>query len=146
MKNMEQTMSARAPLQRTPHVLLAEDDTRMRQLVAATLRRDGFDVTEAKDGAELLDWIGELCLHPRNGRPVDLIITDIRMPTLSGLNVLTELRWDDCAIPVIMITAFGDEETHAEARRLGAAAVLDKPFELDDIRAAALHFVGLGEP
>lgn len=127
------------------HVLLAEDDQRMRQLLAVTLRRAGFDVTEARDGAELLDFLGDLHLNSIDGRPVDLVITDINMPTLTGLDVLTELRWDDWAIPVILITAFGDDETHQEGRRLGAAAVFNKPFEIDSLCNAALHFTGLAE-
>lgn len=118
----------------------------MRQLLAFTLQRDGFDVTAARDGAELLDWIGDLRLDPGRRPTVDLIITDIRMPALSGLDVLAELRWDSCAIPVIVITAFGDEETHGKARRLGAVAVFDKPFELHDIRAAALSYTRPTEP
>jgi len=128
--------TAVAPRRR--HVLVAEDDTRMRQLLAAMLRRAGFEVTEAKNGAELLDCIGNLGATPT--RSIDLIISDIRMPMLSGLDVLTEARWDRWDIPVILITAFGDEDTHAEARRLGAAAVFDKPFELDVIRSAALLY------
>lgn len=149
-------MSEHTPLGRSPleievnaqrrHVVLAEDDVRMRQLLASLLRRAGFDVTEARDGAELLDWLGELHMRPIDGRPVDLVITDINMPTLSGLDVLTELRWDDWAIPVIIITAFGDERTHAECMRLGAAGVFNKPFDLDDLRKAALHLAGQGAP
>lgn len=125
------------------HVVIAEDDDRMRHLLATTLRRAGFDVTEARDGAELLECLGELHRNSLDGRPVDLVITDINMPTLTGLDVLTELRWDDWAIPVILITAFGDDETHSEGHRLGAAAVFNKPFELNTLRHAALRLVGL---
>ena len=125
-----------------PCVLVAEDDTRMRELLADTLRRDGHEVIEARDGAELLDYIGELHLSPRGDPPIDLIITDVRMPTLSGIDVLAELRWADWAIPVIVITAFGDADLHAEAKRLGAAAVFDKPFDLDDIRTAVFRYAG----
>ena len=54
------------------------------------------------------------------------------MPGLAGLDVLRTLRGSDLAMPVILITAFGDHKTHEEARRLGAAVILDKPFELPD--------------
>ena len=74
------------------------------------------------------------------------MITDINMPTLTGLDVLTELRWDDWSVPVILITAFGDEQTHGEGARLGAAMVFNKPFELDELRRAAFHFTGITEP
>lgn len=125
--------------ERKCHILIAERDTRMKELLAYTLRTDGFVVTEARDGADLLDWISELHLHPRHGRLVDLIISDIRMPTLS-LQVLTALRWANCAIPVILTTDLGDEQTQDEAKRLASAASFAKPFELDDIRTAALYY------
>lgn len=130
---------------RARRVLLAEDDTRMRQLLAATLRRDGFSVVEAVNGADLLDAVGEV-LADEHAAPLDLIITDIRMPTLSGLDVLSELRWVGARVPVILITAFGDEATHALADRLGAAAIFDKPFDLDALRAAARLWTTPAEP
>jgi len=117
-------------------VLLAEDDGEMCRLLADALRLEGYEVTETFDGLELLDLIDALRLEVLDDYllPVDLIISDIRMPWVSGLEVLRELRQRDRATPVILITAFGDEQTHAEARRLGACAVLDKPFDLDQFR------------
>jgi DNA-binding NtrC family response regulator len=70
----------------------------------------------------------------RDGRPLDLIITDVRMHGVTGLEILAGLRENDWSTPVILMTAFGDAELHAEAMRLGALAVLDKPFELDALR------------
>lgn len=125
-----------------PRVLIAEDDEHLRRLLASTLRRDGFEVIEAWDGAELLGWIGSLLLHPQDGRQVDLIISDVRMPLVTGLDVLARLRRVDWVTPVILITAFGDETVHAEAKRLGAVAVFDKPFDLNDVRTAALRATG----
>jgi len=63
-----------------------------------------------------------------------VIITDLRMPKLTGLQVLRELHNAKYRIPVILITAFGDHGTHIDAWLLGAAAVLDKPFEVEDLR------------
>ena len=74
----------------------------------------------------------------------DVVVTDIRMPGISGIEMLAYLRNCREPTPVILITAFGDEELHGEAARWGASAVLDKPFELDDLRRAvqgvAPHF------
>lgn len=123
-------------------VLLAEDDERMRRLVANALRDDGFDVIEARNGAEFLEWVGFLLLHPRAGRPFDLIITDFRMPFATGVEILAGLGRAASVTPVILMTAFGDEATHAEAHRLGADAIFDKPFDVNDLRNAALHFAG----
>jgi len=116
-------------------VLVAEDDRAMRELITTLLRDAGYDVVEACDGAQLLDRIGDLAgrLHGRNA--IALIISDIRMPGLTGLDVLAALRVAYWRTPVILITAFGSEESHAEADQLGALAVLDKPFALDDLLA-----------
>lgn len=121
-----------------PRVIVAEDHLEMRALISDMLRLEGYEVTEARDGAALLDLIVET-LHPSEDPQIpDLIITDIWMPGCTGLEVLARLRRFDWATRVIVITAFGDEVAHAEARRLGAALVLDKPFELATLRAAAL--------
>jgi DNA-binding NtrC family response regulator len=76
--------------------------------------------------------------RPERCRPPDVLVSDVRMPGLGGLDVLRGLRHCEWANPVILITAFGDEATHLEAVRLGAAAVLDKPFDVDDLRAILL--------
>lgn len=124
-----------------PRVLLAEDDECMRLLLANMLRREGLEVIEASSGVELSEKL-ETLRRAGDGRVVDLIISDIRMPSVSGLSVLARLRSYDWATPVILITAFGDEATHDEARRLGATAVFDKPFDLHDLRRSALELVG----
>jgi CheY-like chemotaxis protein len=111
-------------------ILLAEDDREMRLLVAEALRRDGWDVTEAWDGAHLLDMVFR---HGYSGR-VAVVISDVRMPGISGLDVLAAIRRRDAAVPVVLITAFGSGDVRTEARRLGATAVLDKPFTLDKLR------------
>lgn len=115
---------------------MAEDDALLRQLLANALRADGCEVIEARDGAELARCVDTLVLQPAEGEPVDLIITDLRMPVVSGLEVLGRLRCRDWATPVILITAFGDQPTHVEATRLGAAVILDKPFDVRDLRSA----------
>lgn len=125
------------PRQIRPCVALAEDDTEMRKMLATTLRKDGFDVVEVANGAQmldLLDWF-EYPWVPHQICRIDLVISDIRMPGLSGLEMLAELHDQKRGIPVILITAFGDEHAHAVANVLGAVAVLDKPFDLRELRA-----------
>lgn len=114
-------------------VLVAEDDDDMRQLVVQALCDEGFRVVSANSGWKLLEQIGSRMLA-RDSRRLDLIITDVRMHGVTGLEILAGLRENDWATPVILMTAFGDAELHAEAQRLGAVAVLDKPFELDALR------------
>jgi DNA-binding response OmpR family regulator len=102
----------------------------MCRLVATSLRRSGYDVTMCTNGINLLDHLGSYLL--RGGEDhYALIVSDIRMPGVTGMEVLEGLRHVKAAPPVILITAFGDRETHLEAERFGAVAVLDKPFELD---------------
>jgi DNA-binding NtrC family response regulator len=118
-------------MQRT-RILLADDDDAMRALLAGALRRAGVDVVEACGGAELLERLaGGLTSEP----PLrfDLIISDVRMPGCDGLYILASLRHLSIETPVILITAFGTSATHAAAAHLGAFALLDKPFDVDDL-------------
>jgi DNA-binding response OmpR family regulator len=122
-----------AMLASAPRALVAEDDPDMRALVRATLRREGYEVIEAADGSELAQLVQSEVLQPATRLPVDVIITDVVMPGRTGIDVLNWLRSHDWATPVVLVTAFGSAELHEEARRLGAA-VLDKPFDLDELR------------
>lgn len=121
-------------------VLVAEDDDAFRRLLASTLRRDGFEVVEARNGRELVDHVAALV--QRTAEPFDVIISDIRMPVMTGIDALAGLRAADWSTPVILITAFGDETTRAEAMQLGAGAFFAKPFDLADLRTTALYLAG----
>jgi CheY-like chemotaxis protein len=117
---------------RRPRILVAEDDLEMRRLLVMRLRRAGFETIECADGYQLLDHLGYPALA---GEPddFDLIVSDIRMPGVSGLEVLQGIHETEWSVPVILITAFGNQETHEQAEELGAAAMFDKPFEVDDL-------------
>jgi CheY-like chemotaxis protein len=130
--------SAQQARERTVRVLVAEDQREMRVLMSEVLRREGYEVLEAASGTELIDRLVTGLIADDDARAPDLIVTDVRMPGCTGLEVLARLRRNDWSTPVILITAFGDPATHEEAHRLGAAYVLDKPFELDDLVLAAL--------
>ncbi len=118
------------------HIVIAEDDREMRALLALSLRKAGYRVTECCDGVGLLTCM-EPYLFPNviGDRDVSLIITDIRMPGLTGMEVLEGAPENEGFPPIILITAFGDEETHTRARDLGAASIFDKPFDIDDLLA-----------
>jgi DNA-binding NtrC family response regulator len=113
-------------------VLLAEDDTEMRRLLVSALLRERCEVIEARNGLQLWEQLERAVRGQQH--ELDLIISDVRMPGRSGLDVLRVLRRTDRQTPVILITAFGDPDTHAEAYKLGALAVFNKPFDLDDLR------------
>lgn len=113
-------------------VLLADDDDAMRALLACALRRAGFTVVEACSGSELLEWLG-FGLESVPPLWFDVIVSDVRMPGFDGLNILASLRQLSIETPVILITAFGTTANHAAAADLGAFALLDKPFDVDDL-------------
>ena len=115
-------------------VLLAEDDGELRSLLAQALWRDGHRVIEASDGSELLEQIASDFVDEGGLAGIDVVVSDIRMPGWTGMNVLFGLRNAGCEVPVILITAFGEQQTHDTARKLGAACVLDKPFDIDVLR------------
>lgn len=116
-------------------VIVAEDDPEMRRLVVEALQKAGHEVTEAADGGRLLLSV----LDAYNGAPslslVDVIVTDVRMPVCNGLEVLERLSKANCRVPVILMTAFGDEDVRLRAERLGAV-LFDKPLRLDTLREA----------
>jgi CheY-like chemotaxis protein len=129
---------------RRPLILLAEDDADMRQLIRRALRTELCEVLEARDGIQLVRLLLTRVLNRGPDRtPVDLIISDIRMPGANGLDVIAALRCQDTSTPVILITAFGDAETHREAYELGTVMVLNKPFELDDLRVIVRSLIDL---
>jgi CheY-like chemotaxis protein len=120
---------------RRPRALVAEDDPQMRRLVADLLRREGFVVEEIADGKELLLRVVEAFLPRRPGAEFDLVVTDVRMPFCTGLDVLKKLRLAHHATPVLLMTAFGEPALRTQARLLNAR-VLDKPFTPSALKSA----------
>lgn len=98
------------------------------------MHADGCSTLEACDGEELLELLKTSLDEPWL-RP-DVLITDVKMPKLSGLGVLAALKRAHWDLPVIMITVVNDESIHTVARRLGAICVLHKPFDPDDLLTA----------
>ena len=129
------------PERRIPHVLLAEDDADLRALLAQAFRWSGYEVTECVDGPDLVSKLGTYLLF---GPPAgfDLVVSDIRMPGATALEVLEAMRECEDVPPVILITAFPSEDTQAAALQLGVAAVFDKPFEIEDLMAKAENLLG----
>jgi len=115
---------------RTARIVLAEDDSSLRELLASALERDGYEVVQATTGNELTDQIRRIAA---GGERIDLVISDVRMPKMSGLAVLKLLRDAEFNMPVILITAFSDVWTRREAGEFGAV-LLDKPVQLRTLR------------
>jgi two-component system response regulator PilR (NtrC family) len=108
---------------RPPRILVVDDERSMRELLAIVLRREGYEVLLADNGRTAIDLLEK--------EPVDLLISDIKMPDLSGVDVLRAAKQIDQDILGIMITAFASTDTAVEAMRLGACDYLSKPFDID---------------
>ncbi|PTL81196.1 response regulator [Vitiosangium sp. GDMCC 1.1324] len=127
-------------------VLLAEDDDEMRALLTLTLARAGFAVVALEDGFELSDYVAltQVCGGPL--MPPDLILSDVRMPGRTGLEVLAQAQAAGLSCPVVVLSAFADEETREAARVLGVSAFLDKPVDLEVLKAAVREAARAGSP
>jgi CheY-like chemotaxis protein len=133
-------MTAHSPGLVAPmRVLVADDDEDMLSFVASTLRDDGHEVLEARDGADLLERL-ERALDDSDARP-EVVVADVMMPKLSGLGVLEALMHAHLHFPVVLMTVLADESVRTVARRLGAVGVLRKPFDADDLRTAVMNAV-----
>jgi two-component system, NtrC family, response regulator PilR len=104
-------------------ILVVDDERSMRELLAIVLRREGYEVLLAENGKAAVEMLER--------EPVDLLISDIKMPDLSGVDVLRAAKRIDKDILGIMITAFASTDTAVEAMRLGACDYLSKPFDVD---------------
>jgi DNA-binding NtrC family response regulator len=110
----------------TAKILVVDDERSMRELLAIVLKREGYDV--------LLADSGKTAIAALERAPVDLLISDIKMPDMTGLEVLRGAKALDPALEAIMMTAFASQETAIEALRLGACDYLIKPFDVDELK------------
>lgn len=106
-------------------VLIAEDDPEMRAMLRALFLNAGIEVDLVADGTQLQDR-----LFDGHAWLPEVLVSDVEMPGASGLAVLQRLQECDADVRVVLITALGEARTHRRAHRLGAVAVLDKPFDI----------------
>ncbi len=123
--------TTRATKTETGTVLVVDDEPSMREMLSIMLKREGYDVVLADCGKAAV----EILRH----RPVDLLISDIKMPGMSGVDVLRAAKQIDDAIVGIMITAFKSTKSAVEALRLGAHDYLDKPFDIELLKKKVRH-------
>jgi DNA-binding NtrC family response regulator len=108
-------------------VLVVDDESLVRWSLAETLGASGYEVSEAKDGASAIRAFASL----RGG--TDAVLLDLRLPDVDDLRILAAMRQLSPKVPVIVMTAFGTPELLNEALRLGAFAVIDKPFDMSAV-------------
>ena len=109
-------------------ILVADDEESVRNLVRSVLTKMDYAVTTASNGEEVLSQI--------KNHEFDLLIMDIRMPKLDGMEAFKVLRLDYPSLPIIMITAFSTIETTLETMRLGAFDYITKPFDISEVKTA----------
>ena len=109
-----------------PTILIIEDEAKMRRLLELNLGDDGFKTLSAGDAETGLKLLGS--------EPVDLVLTDLKLPGMSGLEFLQAAKQQNPALPVVVMTAFGSVETAVEAMKAGASDYVLKPFSLAEIR------------
>ena len=106
-------------------VLIAEDETVLRESLAELLAEEGYETLQACNGREAYQLV--------LSRPVDLVLTDVRMPEMDGVELLKRLQQLAPETPVIILTAFGTVQSAVAAMRNGAADYLLKPVQFDDV-------------
>ncbi len=121
-------MSAAEPAPESVHVLVVEDDDRLRTVLERLLAAGGYRVTAASNGREALEAV-------EGGGDFQLVITDINMPEMDGETLLRELRARELGLPAIVLTARNDPALVTECFKNDAYRFLNKPFTGDDLRA-----------
>jgi two-component system, NtrC family, response regulator AtoC len=106
-------------------VLVVDDEESQRTVLAGFLRKRGYEVVGAASAGE--------ALAAAAGQPIDVVITDVRMPGQSGIDLLEDLRRRNPEVPVVLMTAFGTVATAVDAMKRGAADYLTKPIDLDEL-------------
>lgn len=110
-------------------IMIVEDSATMRQMVGFTLKRNGYEVIEAEDGNDALGKI--------NGSTINMIITDLNMPNMDGLEFIRNVRQNPSCkyTPIIMLTTESQETKKSEGRAAGATGWIVKPFSPEQLMA-----------
>ena len=107
-------------------ILVVDDEVNLRRVLSAQLSRDGYEVHTAEDGEAALAFLKE--------HHIDLVITDLRMPRVDGMDLLRAALRDDPSRPVVMLTAHGTVDNAVEALKTGAFDYMTKPFDQNEVR------------
>jgi nitrogen regulation protein NR(I) len=117
---------SRGTLPAKEQILVVDDEANLRRVLAAQLGRDGYEVHTAEDGEAALALLKE--------HHIDLVISDLRMPKLGGMDLLRAALREDPTLPVVILTAHGTVDTAVEALKSGAFDFITKPFDQDEVR------------
>lgn len=119
------------------NVIVADDEDLLRWALVQRLTRDGHLVAEANDGAAAIEAVAAAAPHA-------VVLLDVKLPDMTGLAVLKEIRRRRPDVTVVMMTAYWASDALAEARRLGVSVLLAKPLDLDRVAATVLAAKEIG--
>src|SRR5437867_6812743 len=120
---------------KSPRVLIVDDDAGQRSLLDSFLKTQGFDTVPVASGEKALEAL--------RGAEFNMMISDVRMPGISGLETLRRARKEHAVLPVLLVTAFADIREAVGAMRDGAVNYLTKPIDLDELLASVRQATGL---
>ena len=118
-------------------ILVVDDEREIRELLGEYLCARGNNVHTTSDGQEALQWLRD--------HPVDVLLTDVQMPTMGGVELISALNQDKVTIGIVVMTGFPTVETATAALKTGATDYLLKPFRLRDVYAAVVRAAGRGQ-
>jgi DNA-binding NtrC family response regulator len=130
------SLETRKNAAKTPRILIVDDDPGQRSLLDSFLRGQGFQTVVAVSGEQALERL--------RAEEFDLMISDVRMPGLSGLETLRRARQQNAVLPVLLVTAYADIREAVGAMRDGALNYLAKPIDLDELLDTVRQVTGLG--
>jgi DNA-binding NtrC family response regulator len=107
-------------MSRTAHILIVDDEPNVRLVFRTALESSGYRISSAEDGEKALLWLGNA--------PIDLVLLDLQMPGIEGMEVLRQVRSGGNDVPVVVITAHDTVPNAVEAMKLGAIDFLAKPL------------------
>jgi len=117
-------------------IMTADDSASVRQMVAFTLKQNGYDVVEAVDGRDALNKL--------NAQKVDMLLTDLNMPNLDGIGLIKGVRTGTLNkfIPIVMLTTESQDSRKAEGKAVGATGWIVKPFKPEQLIAVVKKVLG----
>src|SRR5690242_4321941 len=118
-------------------ILVVDDEANLRRVLCAQLSRDGYEVHAAEDGEQAVEFIRE--------HHVDLVISDLRMPKMGGMDLLRWAQTEEPKLPVMILTAHGTVDTAVEALKIGAVDFISKPFDQEEVRRLVRKALQVGE-
>ncbi len=126
MQDKDKDLGVEKQIAKRTNILVIDDEGIMRQLLSDILKDAGYNVWTAESGEEALKFA--------QSKEFEVVITDLRMPGIDGIEVLKKFKEKDSSVCVIVITAYATVESAVEAMKIGAYDYITKPFNLEEIK------------